>query len=141
MRIYISNKVIFIVAVVIVILVTMIAILYTKKVRPQPQTETNYDIKVYKSHLNEKEESGHSYAECVVDPSNKPLLIAEFQKIIALGDGNIADAQGINGTYRIDYKGKMIAFDDTEGIVYNGEKNQLYYYNSPMYQRVIDYCG
>ena len=136
-----SNKVIFIVSIVIVVLVTMIAILYTKKVRPQPQTETNYDIKVYKSHVNEQEKSGHSYRECVVDPAGKPLLIAEFQKIVALGDGNIISDQSINGTYRVDYKGKMIAFDNTEGLVYNREKNELYHYNSPIYQKVIDYCG
>ena len=111
------------------------------KVRPQPQTETNYDIKVYKSHVNEQEKSGHSYRECVVDPAGKPLLIAEFQKIVALGDGNIISDQSINGTYRVDYKGKMIAFDNTEGLVYNREKNELYHYNSPIYQKVIDYCG
>ena len=136
-----NNKVIFIIAVVIVILVTLIAILYANKVRPKPVQNTNYDIKVYKSHLNENAESGHSYGECVIDSGNKALLISEFQKIVSLGDNSAVNEQSINGTYRIDYKDNMIAFDDTSGVVYVKDKNALYYYNSPMYQKVIDYCG
>jgi hypothetical protein len=136
-----NNKVIFIIAIVIVILVTLIAILYANKVRPKPVQATNYDIKVYKSHVNENAESGHSYGECIIDSSNKALLIAEFQKIVSLGDSSIINEQSINGTYRLDYKDNMIAFDDTSGVVYVKSKNALYYYDSSIYQKVIDYCG
>ena len=135
-----NNKVIFIIAVVIVILVTLIAILYTKKVQPQKTEQTDYDIKVYKSHENPDEESGHSYGECMVDTGDKALLIAEFNKITTLGEGSIVNAQTINGTYRVDYKGKMIAFDDTTGVVYNGDEKHLYYYSSPIYEKVMKYC-
>ncbi len=135
-----NNKTIFIIAVVIVILVTLIAILYTNKVRPKPVSETNYDIKVYKSHINESEESGHSYGECMIEASSKALLIAEFQKITNLGDNNLSNEQGINGTYRIDYKDDMIAFDDASGTVYVSSKNALYSYSSPIYEKVIAYC-
>ncbi len=135
-----NNKVIFIIAIVVVILVTLIAILYTNKVRPKPVQETSYDIKVYKSHVDEEAESGHSYGECIIDSGNKALLIAEFQKIVSLDEGSVINQQSINGTYRLDYKDKMIAFDDTSGVVYVKDKNALYYYNSPMYQKVIDYC-
>ena len=135
-----NNKTIFIIAVVIVILVTLIAILYTNKVKPKPAEATNYDIKAYKSHLNENEASGHSYGECMIDSGAKALLIAEFQKITTLDDGSKVNNQSINGTYRVDYKDKMIAFDDEKGIVYVEDKNALYYYNSPLYEKVISYC-
>lgn len=138
-----SNKTLFIISVIVVVFVTMVAILYTNKVKPSNGlTETNYDIKVYKSHENAKVESGHSYAECEVDPANKAILVAEFNRISALGEKNEITNASINGTYRVDYNGAMIAFDnDTDHIVYVAKNNKLYVYDSTIYKKVIEYCG
>ena len=138
-----SNKTIFIIAIIIVVFVTLVAILYTNKVKPENGlVDTDYDIRVYKSHENEKTKSGTSYGECVVDPSNKALLVAEFNRISALGENSVVSNASINGTYRIDYKGEMIAFDnDTDNIVYVAKNNKLYIYNSSIYKKVIEYCG
>ena len=137
-----SNKTIFIIAVIIVVFVTLTAILYANKVKPSNGlTETEYDIKVYKSHENKKVESGHSYAECEIDPANKPLLIAEFNRISSLEDKNVITNASINGTYRIDYKDGMIAFDnDKDLVVYVSKKNKLYMYDSIIYKKVMEYC-
>lgn len=138
-----SNKTLFIISIIVVIFVTLVAILYTDKVKPSNgMEETEYDIKVYKSHDNSNVESGHSYAECEVDPSNKALLIAEFNRISALGDSSVITNASINGTYRLDYKGAIIAFDnDTDKVVYVGKNNKLYLYDSPIYKKVMEYCG
>ncbi len=138
-----NNKTIFIIAVIVVVFVTLTAILYTDKVKPSNGlTDTEYDIKVYKSHENKNAKSGHSYAECEIDPANKAFLIAEFNRITSLGEGSEITNASINGTYRIDYKDKMIAFDnEKDRIVYVGSKNKLYMYDSTIYKKVIEYCG
>ena len=138
-----SNKTIFIIAIIVVVFVTLTAILYTDKVKPSNGlTETDYDIKIYKSHENKNTKSGTSYAECEIDPSNKALLIAEFNRISSLGEGSEITNASINGTYRVDYKDGMIAFDnDKDHIVYVGKKNKLYTYDSTLYKKVIEYCG
>ena len=71
----------------------------------------------------------------------KPVQATNYDKIVSLGDSSVINEQSINGTYRLDYKDNMIAFDDTSGVVYVKAKNALYYYDSSIYQKVIDYCG
>ena len=96
-----SNKTLFIISIIVVVFVTLIAVLYTDKVKPgNAMAETDYDIKVYMSHENANAKSGHSYAECEVDPANKALLIAEFKRMSALGDSSVISNASINGTYR-----------------------------------------
>ena len=134
-----QNQIMLVVAIGFIVMTISIALAYSSKVKPNVNA---LDIKVYKSHLDDRYESGHVYRECSVATDVLRSLVNEFNKSYQLTEENRVPNKQINGTYKLIYNDKFIAFDNADdNIVYLGSNDALYAFESTMYQKVIEYCG
>lgn len=134
-----QNQMILMGAIAFVIVVGALAVAYANKVKPDTKA---LDIKVYKSHIDDSYESGHVYRECNIDSGVLAELVQEFNKSYKLSDSQMVSNKSINGTYKLIYNNKFVAFDNADdNIIYLGSKDALYTFKSSIYQKVIDYCG
>lgn len=107
----------------------------------QLKTE-NIDIKVYKLFTSEEDETKHYYGECILPDDDLAAINKEFYKIRKKSVNDRLLHETIYGDYKIVSGDSFIAFDDNDkSYVYDGVKNVIYNYDSPIYELIINRCG
>lgn len=127
-----SNKEVKIAIVIGLIMLTLCAVILISNNSSKKET-ANTDIKVYKN-INNK------YYECQTTTEDIITINNEYKKIKNLSDDNKAPGQKITGTYRVANGDDFIAFDANNKLVWRGDANALYLYDSSLYEYVVNLC-
>lgn len=134
-----ENKIALVLAIIVITITLVAAISYANNNKVDLE---NLDIKVYKLYEKEDSEDEHVYRECLVGQDKLATLVTEFNKSYRLNENKKLSGKQITGSYKLIYKDKFIAFDNSEdNIIYLGENNALYEFKSDLYKTVIDICN
>lgn len=126
----------------IVVALIMILVCVLTFVISKSSTKQASEIKVYKLYEREDNSSDHYYKECSIDTENKILVQDVYKKVKKLNDASSVTGVGITGNYKIVIDDDFIAFDNNEdNLIYNGNKNKLYNFNTTLYEEVINWCN
>ena len=97
-------------------------------------------IKVYK-HVEKTETKAGYYTECKLATDDLVTVKHEFDKAYELDDDYIMETKKINGDYKVIIDNKYLAFDkENNNVLYLNVNNHLYYFESKMYDTVIEAC-
>ena len=96
-------------------------------------------IKVYK-HIEKTEKEDGYYSQCKLATDDTITVNREFEKAYSLTDENISNKKSINGDYKVVVDDKFLAFDKDSDVIYVGEKNKLYTFESKMYDIIAKAC-
>lgn len=104
----------------------------------------NIDVKVYKLYesTNDKGETEYQYRPCTINNTDTTIEIyKETAKALKLTEDSLIVGKQIKGEYKVEYNGKMIAFDISDDqLVYLNETQKLYKFNSDIYEKVKNVC-
>ncbi len=121
----------------IMITICILAFIFSNAKTP---TKENIDLKVYKLYVIDEESKQYEYRECSSSTDDILTINTEFRKINKLDDSKKVKGQ-IKGNYKIKSKDSYIAFDGEEkNYIYRSDNNNLYEYNSSLYDYVKKIC-
>lgn len=132
-----NNKEIKIAIVVGAIMLTVCFVIVVSNMSTKNGNQTATEIKVFKHY---DDGTTKEYRECNVTTDELVNINNEFNSIKLLGDEDKYPGTSINGTYRISKNNDFIAFDDNNNLVYRGDTQALYYYESDLYEYVANIC-
>ena len=96
-------------------------------------------IKVYK-HIEKTEKEDGYYSQCKLDTDELVLVNKEFERAYSLTEENITNKKSINGDYKVVVDDKFLAFDKDSDVIYVGEKNKIYSFESKIYDIIDKAC-
>lgn len=126
---------------IIMITICLIAFITTKS-----QNKVNtIDVKIFKLFESEDEngETKYQYRECDINNTDIQIdIYKETAKALKLSEDKIVVGKQIKGEYKVEYNGKMVAFDkDAKKTIYLGETKKLYNFDSNLYETVVNVCN
>jgi len=135
-----KNLIIGSIALIIVIIVGVL-IFAPKGEQKDYVTEDLDEVKVYIHHEKTDDEDGY-YSACSVDTENLLKIKNEFDKALKLEDSALSETSSINGEYKVIVDDdEFIAFDnDDSNTIYISTKNDLYTFESDIYDLVVNTC-
>lgn len=104
-------------------------------------------IEVYKLYEVPKEdgEKGYVYHSCgEIKTDDQITIMHEIDKAYKLNEESLLTGKQIEGYYKINYNGKIVAFDaprDNEKMIYREDTGRLYNFESNLYETVKNICG
>lgn len=129
----------------IVIGIIMITICLIAFVTVNSKNKVNtLNLKVSKLYetVDETGEKKYYYQECNVATEDEVYIYKEAAKALNLTEEDLVTGKQIKGNYKVQYNGKMIAFDaiEKEDYVYLKDTDRLYNFQTDMYKLVKNAC-
>lgn len=92
--------------------------------------------------VDENGEKKYQYRECSVATEDQVYIYKEAAKALSLTEEDLVTGNQIKGNYKVQYNGKMIAFDavENEDFVYLKDTDRLYNFQSDIYKLVKNAC-
>lgn len=131
-----TNKEVKIALIIGMIMITLCAIILISN-NSSKKTKVNTDIKVYK-HIDDGTTKG--FIECYTNTDDIIFINNEYKKTNSLNDNDKYAGRQLNANYKITNGDDYIAFDDNSGFVWRGYTQAIYYFESPLYDYVINLC-
>lgn len=130
----------------IVVGIIMLTICLIAFVTTKSQNKVNtIDVKIFKlfESLDENGETKYQYRECDINNTDIQINIyKETAKALKLSEDKIVFGKQIKGEYKVEYNGKMVAFDkEANKTIYLGETKKLYNFDSDLYETVVNVCN
>lgn len=132
-----NNKEIKIAIAVGVIMLTICFVIVVSGASTKKAIQNASEIKVYK-HYNDGEKQ--EYHECNITTNDLVNINNEYNSILQLDEEDKYPGASINGTYRITKGTSFIAFDGTDNLVYRGDTEAIYIYQTDLYEYVANLC-
>lgn len=131
-----NNEIKIAIAVAAIMLTICFVIVMSNKSTKSTQNEIN-NLKVYKHY---DDGTTKEYRECSVSTNDLITINNEFKKIKVLDEDKKRPGSTINGTYKIVRGTDFIAFDGNNYLVYRGDTEATYLYQSDLYSLVAELC-
>lgn len=130
----------------IVVGIIMLTICLIAFVTTKSQNKVNtIDVKIFKlfESVDENGETKYQYRECDINNTDIQINIyKETAKALKLSEDKIVFGKQIKGEYKVEYNGKMVAFDkEANKTIYLGETKKLYNFDSDLYETVVNVCN
>ncbi len=131
------------IAIVIGIIMITICLIVFVTVNSKNKVNT-LNLKVSKLYekVDENGKQEYYYKECNVATEDQVYIYKEAAKALSLTEEDLVTGKQIKGNYKVQYNGKMIAFDaiENEDFVYLKDTDRLYNFQSDMYKTVKNAC-